>query len=891
MHMPASLRARLSLVMLVAIIPVLSLVVWQDLDDQRHAVRETKAAALTLAEEVAGDQALIIDQTRLVLIALAQVPAVRRRATAECDAFLADLLHRYSSFDNLSVADRDGDVFCSGVPRTGPVNLADREYFRRALETGNLAVSDFLVGRITGRPSFALAHPVLDDAGGVQGAVITTVDLSRLHADLALGLAAASELLVLDRRGAVLSRPPSPGASSDPSPAETEVAGAVLQGQHGTVAAAGLDGVVRLWGFAPIIVGSETVGYIAVGTPRATALAAAREHTVVHLLALVLAGSLALFAVWTGGDALILRQVRAIQAAAQRLSGGDLQARTKLPPGTDELSRLAHAFDGMAASLEQRETGLRGAEAEVRRQALHASALARVAARLNAQLDLTAVLQAVCEEAALSLDVPIAVVMLHDPARDVLCPAAGVGLPPEQWLPPVPRADYREWVALQTITAREGLTVPGAVGGALHLRSAAGALMERQGELIGALNVVAAGQVRCFSSDELNLLQGLADQAAQAIANARLFTEAQRGLQQTQALHHIDLAIIGGRDLRATLGVVLSHVIGELGADAATVLLLNPQTEILEYAAGTGFRSGALQCTRLPLGEGHAGRVALEQRPVRIDDLASDELTRRSPQLAGEGFVAYCAVPLLAKGQVKGVLEVFSRSALRRDGVWAEFLDTLATQAAIAVENSSLFEERQRANGDLVMAYDSTLEGWSRALDLRDHETEGHSQRVTGMSLHLARAMGLPETELVHLRRGALLHDIGKMGIPDSILLKPGPLSEAEWVVMRLHPVYAYELLHPIAYLRPALDIPYCHHEKWDGTGYPRGLKGEEIPLAARIFAVVDVWDALRSDRPYRAAWPEARVRDHIRSLRGSHFDPAVVDAFLGLGLGQEAAD
>jgi len=162
-----------------------------------------------------------------------------------------------------------------------------------------------------------------------------------------------------------------------------------------------------------------------------------------------------------------------------------------------------------------------------------------------------------------------------------------------------------------------------------------------------------------------------------------------------------------------------------------------------------------------------------------------------------------------------------------------------------------------------------------------DKETEGHTQRVEKITLRIAKSMGIKNEELVQIRRGALLHDIGKMGIPDHILLKPGPLSDEEWVIMRKHPVYAYELLSPIAFLKPALDIPYCHHEKWDGSGYPRGLKGEQIPLAARIFAIVDVWDALRSDRPYRAAWPEMKTMEYIREQAGTHFDPAIVELFL----------
>jgi putative nucleotidyltransferase with HDIG domain len=251
--------------------------------------------------------------------------------------------------------------------------------------------------------------------------------------------------------------------------------------------------------------------------------------------------------------------------------------------------------------------------------------------------------------------------------------------------------------------------------------------------------------------------------------------------------------------------------------------------------------------------------------------------------LLAEGFVSIHCVPLIAKGAVLGVLEVFRRSHVTPDQEWLDFLGALAKQAAIAVDNATLFENLERSHAELALAYDSTLEGWSRALDLRDRETEGHTQRVATIAVRLARAMNVPEPDLVHLRRGALLHDIGKMGIPDSILLKPGPLTPEEWTVMRRHPEYAYELLSPVSFLRPALDVPYAHHEKWDGTGYPRGLKGAEIPLAARIFAVVDVWDALTSDRPYRPAWTADKARAYIAEQAGRHFDPAVAQTSLVL--------
>ena len=202
---------------------------------------------------------------------------------------------------------------------------------------------------------------------------------------------------------------------------------------------------------------------------------------------------------------------------------------------------------------------------------------------------------------------------------------------------------------------------------------------------------------------------------------------------------------------------------------------------------------------------------------------------------------------------------------------------------ALQLRQRFISSSRQLAKShlELIESYDTTIEGWSHALDLRDRETEGHCLRVAELTLRIARLQGIHANEQAHLRRGALLHDIGKIGIPDAILHKNDLLSPEEWEIMRRHPQMAYELLMPIAYLHPALDIPYCHHEKWDGSGYPRGLKGEDIPLGARIFTVVDVWDALTSERPYHAAWTEAQAREYIRAQTGSQFDPQAVQLFF----------
>jgi PAS domain S-box-containing protein len=355
-------------------------------------------------------------------------------------------------------------------------------------------------------------------------------------------------------------------------------------------------------------------------------------------------------------------------------------------------------------------------------------------------------------------------------------------------------------------------------------------------------------------------------------------------LEKLAALRTIDAAITASLDLRVTLMVILDELTSQLRVDAADILLLNPASQTLRYSAGRGFRSAHRKDSYLPLNRGNAGRVALERRVLFLPRWSPEQDdSPRSETLRSEGFVTYIAAPLVSKGQAKGVLEVFHRAPLEPDPAWISYLETIAEQAAIAIDNAILFEDLQRTNTELTMAYDATIEGWSRALDLRDRETEGHTQRVTENTLRLARGLGMPESDLVHTRRGCLLHDIGKMAIPDRILLKPGPLLPEEQDVMRQHPTFAFDWLSSIAFLRPTLDIPYCHHERWNGEGYPRRLKGEQIPLAARIFAVVDIWDALRSDRPYREAWPEPRVKDYLNSLSGEYFDPQVLRSFMDM--------
>ena len=369
--------------------------------------------------------------------------------------------------------------------------------------------------------------------------------------------------------------------------------------------------------------------------------------------------------------------------------------------------------------------------------------------------------------------------------------------------------------------------------------------------------------------------------------------EIRQRLSELEVLYQSGFAFSQPINSKAIAEKIIGLLEQEMDWHHTAIRLYNPENATLELlafnlphlnsqverdAAEKRFRS-----MELP-DQGLTGWVIQHSEVIRSNDLKNDP--RYFETFPGLQSGLY--VPIKLNARVIGVISIESELPDAFNGLDERLVMTLATQAAIAIDNAQLFESLKYLNLDLTAAYDATIEGWSRALDLRDKETEGHSLRVTAMALKLARAFGLSEDELAQVRWGALLHDIGKMGVPDGILLKPGALTDEEWVEMKKHPTFAYELLSPIHYLRSALDIPYCHHEKWDGTGYPRGLKDAEIPLVARIFSVVDVWDALISDRPYRPAWLEEKVSEHIHNLSGTHFDPYVVDIFMKMINGKD---
>ena len=404
-------------------------------------------------------------------------------------------------------------------------------------------------------------------------------------------------------------------------------------------------------------------------------------------------------------------------------------------------------------------------------------------------------------------------------------------------------------------------------------------------EALGGLNEKLEQQVEERTSELARVNEELREEINQRI---RMEEELSQRLLEMEALQTVSSALRSVKTLDEMLTILIDETLKILDTEDGAISLCHPKKIVSQFTITRGWFN-QLDETWLKPGEGIAREVFASGQGLVSREFAKDSRMKHTENIP-EGRGGAC-LPIRAAEDVVGTIFVSVRLPHEITRVELSLLNSLSEMASTAVQRISMFQETenllenlQEAKSELLLAYDATLEGWARALELRDHETEGHSMRVVDRTIQIAMLLNVPEDELIHIRRGALLHDVGKIAIPDAILLKPGKLNSDEMALMQQHPNFAYELLHPIDYLRPALDIPYCHHEKWDGSGYPRGLKGEEIPIAARIFAIVDVYDALTSDRPYRSAWSKQETLEHISEQRGKHFDPQVSDIFLNIG-------
>jgi len=541
---------------------------------------------------------------------------------------------------------------------------------------------------------------------------------------------------------------------------------------------------------------------------------------------------------------------------AQAMEKGNLDHRIDIQSG-DEIGRLARAFNAMAAQMQKNITTL---------TALQQSTLAIVSS-----LELDQVLHEILQQTTHILNTAHGFIYLVEPDERKIRMHVGTGANDKYINNLLDKGDGLSgtiWqtgrsLAIQDYQAWEGRST------FFHdtlFQAIAGAPITSGDKTVGVLGVDYMEKNAVITNETLELLEKFAQLASIAIDNARLYKLSQdevkerihaqeqtrTQLERIKSLRAIDLAIASSTDLHITIKVVLQGVIEHLAPHAACVAVFDSKIFAFDFVEGRGFHNPLKVEPSRVFNSALVKLVVERLKLVHIGDLTENPLYRNDMLNRGENFVAYYGIPLFTKGELRGVLALFYREPFKLTTDNLNFLESIAGQAAIAIENYTLFRSLQTSNAELHLAYETTLEGWSAALDLRDKETEGHTLRVTELTLRLAQALNVESQNLIHIRRGALLHDIGKMGVPDRILQKPGKLTDEERQIIEQHPMNAYRLLSPIQYLQQALDIPYCHHEKWDGTGYPRGLKGESIPFAARLFAVVDVYDALTSDRPYR---------------------------------------
>jgi HD-GYP domain-containing protein (c-di-GMP phosphodiesterase class II) len=555
-------------------------------------------------------------------------------------------------------------------------------------------------------------------------------------------------------------------------------------------------------------------------------------------------------------------------------------------------TRLRQCFADQTTQLEKLVQELTTQVKERERAATQASVLSHVAAKLNAKLDLNAVQKTICEEITTALHFDSAIIALLNPVLNTISVSTTYGLPDN------PKSGNRarsvdEYIRRFTLPGmgeplviNDVQTIPGLPDSPsferLNIRTLMGTGMYWEEQLIGVLVLFSIGKIRQVDEYDLAMLKTLANQAALAINNAQLYEEEQARTEELTTLLNLSSRLREAQNTCALLPIVLHEIHDLLNVDACMIATLNPQEASYSIALADGYLASNTHQT-IQVSEGIAKTLLSSDMPLVIHDFAA-EFDRPTQLREADQIGPAVIIPIRYEAGQLGVLAItrqrnetahpFTPSEVR-------LLTTAGEMLGIALRKTYLFDDLQQAHAELIQAYDDTIKGWSHALDLRDKETEDHTQRVTDTTERLAQDMGIQGEALLHIRRGAILHDIGKMGIPDNILLKPGPLTDEEWEIMRRHPQYAYEMLWPIQYLRPALDIPYCHHEWWNGSGYPRGLRGEHIPLAARIFAVVDVWDALSVDRPYRKAWPAQQVRSYLLEHAGTQFDPAIVQTFL----------
>ncbi|MHC1782659.1 MAG: HD domain-containing phosphohydrolase [Anaerolineaceae bacterium] len=841
-----SLSTRLVLLVICAI-ALAFLLAWYFSQQAILSLENTiRTAALQSAYQAAIHEGNQFSGVRQSLSTLTAVPGLIGSGK-DCQETLQKVIQANPGFLSLEIADGDGQLACSSYGSAKKSIISDSKIFADAR-----IAQEFVLGSSQSEPedgkfSLLAANPIMGKDGSFDGAVLAAIDpewINQIISDY--HMPENSHLMVLDDDGKVLYSYPGQsyqtGSVLDILNRRPVTRGAM---QKTEITLTGSDQTLRVYDLVPLDYDGKFS--LAIGIPAYDVFSAILAARNLNFAGQALIAILSVLCAWSGIRLLIGKRINTIIAANERLAAGDGSARTGIDYNTDEIGHLARSFDEMAVTLQSNKFHLESESA------------ARIASEQRYRRlfrdAVFGIFQATPEGKLIDVNPAYARLFGYDSSEEAVAAITDVSM---LYVHPEKRNEIVE----SMIRTRMPINVDN------EYRRKDGT------HFIGNLHSWAV-----FNRDDrIEMLEGSIEDVSAQKESRDVIT---RQVEQLSSLRTIDLAIGTNLDLKVTLNIILEQATTHLHVDAACIYLYNPILRTLNFVLGRGFVLGDYQAKHTPFSSIKSEMELLEEMSLRIPDVSAAGPDFNPPErFWEEKFVAYISLPLIAKGQIKGVLEIFNRVPLELNREWIDYLNNLAAQTAVAIDSSELFTNLKRSNFELRQAYDATIEGWSRALDLRDHETNDHTMRTADITVRLAQAFGISDADLIQIRWGALLHDIGKMAIPDSILNKPGPLNADEWVEMKKHPVYARDMLATIDFLQPALEIPYCHHEKWNGEGYPRQLKGPIIPLPARIFSVVDVWDALRSDRPYRKAWPEDKIRTYIKEQTGSHFDPVVVEAF-----------
>ncbi len=798
----SSLRVRLVLIVLLATIPTLGLMLWNAREQRKAAAAEAEANALRLAQLASNNQERVIDVARELLSAVAQIPQVRQRDSEECTKLFANLLKQHRGYANLVAVEPNGKVFCSGQPIAGTVNFADRNWFRRAVETGEFTTSEYSIGKITRRPVVILGYPVVDASGQVEAVLSISLDLAWLNELAAKShLYSGTTITAIDRKGTILVRFPDSEKWIGKSMADRSLFQIILNGGEGTTESVGMDGVERLYGFTPLGTGGQA--YVAVGVAKDVAFATANFILARNLTALGVAAVLALLAAWFGSDLFILRRVSALTAASKRLAAGDLSARAGRMRGQDEFSQLACTFDEMADSMERMISERNRSEAVLKAGYEKLQTLKEINQSILSSLDLKTILDGILEKTVALGSFDLGVIRLINSSGEFLEPVASRGYrEPEKVSGKTtnPRDHRTGKVLLQVIRGKgvhliedlsqvDGMETFKREG----VQSAVVVPVRIENLVLGTIQL-GSRRRRRFPPDEIDFLEALGSQMGVAVQNARLFSGTKLNLERIRALSEINLAITSTLDLRSVLNVLMEKINVFLPYAAVLVWLFDREQGVLEKVA----------CWNLPEEEWKARKLkgtplfvreATETKmPVLVGNVQTDPRTMDPDFYRRYGLVSYLGIPLLDKGEVLGVLVFLTRDTHRFTNEEVEFLTTLAGQAAIAIHNSQLYEQTRNQSANLEKANNDL----KRHAEIQELLKE-LSQDITSLDLaSLLKKLTEKVREVlkvdiadVRLRTNETWQIMGVAGI-DSQLLQSGfgtARGRSKWIIENRRPL------------------------------------------------------------------------------------------------------